>query len=90
MTTKQPEEPVQPKPAREKNPRYDIYELVTIGEGENANWGYVLSAEAVAAPSRKAAIATGRNYGTFLVVRHGEAAVITREQATVVQDVWTT
>ncbi len=77
---------------RVKDPCYDIYELRELyadpdDSGALAS-AYVLVAEAVKAPNRRAAIVAQKLYGSLVVLRHGEAIVITRKQAEVVVDEW--
>lgn len=84
------------KPARKKNAHYDVWRGVhhDSDDGETTD-AWVLIGEEVPAASRREAIAKSAGspdepaaYGTFMVVRSGEAKVLTRAKKTIVADDW--
>ena len=84
------------KPARKKNAHYDVYRHHPHTDiNDNDVDSRVLIGENVAAPNRREAIALAaaglpeeERYGTFMVIRSGEAKVLTRAKKTIVADDW--
>lgn len=77
------------KPARTKNPSYDVF------RADESGYWTKLNDSPVAAGNRREAIskATAKmseesRYGQFAVVRSGEFKVLTRTQKVEPQDVW--
>lgn len=83
------------KPARKKNAHYDVYRRLDVVHIDGLDEAWEPVSVDLAAPSRREAIAKATaqmseedQYGTFLVIRSGEAKVLTRAKKTIVADDW--
>lgn len=85
------------KPARKKNAHYDVYRQGAYATGPETEDAWILIAGDVQASNRREAVGAAtaiaglddlEAYGTFMVIRHGEAQVLTRAKKTIVADDW--